>query len=162
MSSFSHSLWGVFGATLCDNICLWFTAGLWFSPGHLVTSTNKTEHDRTKILLNVALNTTHIILQLCIFFSAKRSNNLQCYWVIDLIKLFRYLILHRANGKKRKNGNIICTDVIEDTMKTIRITSISVSFFLVKYCSYFLLFFALATKQVRQIWHRLSFYYLFL
>jgi len=33
-------------------------AGRWFSPGTLVSSTNKTErHDITEILLKVALNT---------------------------------------------------------------------------------------------------------
>jgi hypothetical protein len=34
-------------------------AGLWFSPGPPVSSTNKTDcHDITEILLKVALNTT--------------------------------------------------------------------------------------------------------
>jgi hypothetical protein len=33
-------------------------AGLWFSPGTLLSSTNKTDcHDITEILLKVALNT---------------------------------------------------------------------------------------------------------
>ena len=38
--------------TLCDEVCQWLAAGRWFSPGPLVSSTNKTE-----ILLKVALNT---------------------------------------------------------------------------------------------------------
>jgi hypothetical protein len=37
---------------------LTFVAGWWFSPGTLVSSTNKTDrHDITEILLKVALNT---------------------------------------------------------------------------------------------------------
>ena len=42
--------------------------GRWFSPGTLVSSTNKTDgHDRSEILLKVALNT--ITLTLCCFVS---------------------------------------------------------------------------------------------
>ena len=29
--------------TLCDKICQWIATGQWFSPGTLVSSTNKTE-----------------------------------------------------------------------------------------------------------------------
>jgi hypothetical protein len=44
--------------TLCDNVCQWLATGRWFSPGSLVSSTNKTDHhDITEILLQVALNT---------------------------------------------------------------------------------------------------------
>ena len=44
--------------TLCDKICQWHATGQWFSPGPLVSSTNKTDcHDITEILLKVALNT---------------------------------------------------------------------------------------------------------
>jgi len=42
-------------------ICQWFAAGLWFSPGTPVSSTNKADrHDITEILLKVALNTINI------------------------------------------------------------------------------------------------------
>jgi len=38
-------------------------AGLWFSPGTLVSSTNKTDrHDIAEILLKVALNTITLTL----------------------------------------------------------------------------------------------------
>jgi hypothetical protein len=44
--------------TLCDKVCQWLAAGLWFSPGTPVSSTNKTYlHGITDILLKVALNT---------------------------------------------------------------------------------------------------------
>jgi hypothetical protein len=44
--------------TLCDKVCQWLTTGQWFSPGILVSSTNKTvRHDITEILLKVALRT---------------------------------------------------------------------------------------------------------
>jgi len=66
--------------TLCDKVCQWLVTGQWFSPCTLVSSTNKTDrHDRTEILLKVALNTikqidehtcsntwTHFILWSCI------------------------------------------------------------------------------------------------
>ena len=54
----SRSWRGVLDTTLCDKVCLLFAAGRWFSPGTLVSSTNKTDrHDITEILLKVALNT---------------------------------------------------------------------------------------------------------
>ena len=43
--------------TLCNKVCRWLTIGRWFSPGTLVSSTNKTDrHDITEIVLKVALN----------------------------------------------------------------------------------------------------------
>jgi len=44
--------------TLWDKVCQWLAAGCWFSPGTLVSSTNKADHrhDITEILLKVALN----------------------------------------------------------------------------------------------------------
>jgi hypothetical protein len=45
---------------LDDQVCQWFSASLWFSPG---SSTNKTDHyDITGILLKVALNTSKIFV----------------------------------------------------------------------------------------------------
>ena len=44
--------------TLCDKVCQWLATSRWFSPGPLVSSTNKTDHkDIAEILLKVALNT---------------------------------------------------------------------------------------------------------
>ena len=48
---------------LCDKVCQWLTAGRRFSPGTPVSSTNKTDsHDKTEILLKVALNTITLTL----------------------------------------------------------------------------------------------------
>jgi hypothetical protein len=48
----------VLDTTLFDKVCQWLVAGQWFSPGTLVSSTNKTNcHNITEILLKVALNT---------------------------------------------------------------------------------------------------------
>ena len=45
-------------STLCDKFFQWFATGRWFSPGTLVSSTNKTDsHHVTEILLKVTLNT---------------------------------------------------------------------------------------------------------
>ena len=49
---------GLLNTTLCDQICQWHAAGLWFSRGTPVSSTNKTDsYDITEILSKVALNT---------------------------------------------------------------------------------------------------------
>jgi hypothetical protein len=51
----SHWWRGVLDTTLCDKVCQWLMAGLWFSPGSPVSSTNKTDsHDiqLTLIVLN--------------------------------------------------------------------------------------------------------------
>ena len=50
----------VLDATLCDKVCQWIVAGLWFSLGTPVSSTNKAvRHDIhvTEILLKVVLLT---------------------------------------------------------------------------------------------------------
>jgi hypothetical protein len=47
---------------VCDKGCQWLATGRWFSPGILVSSTNKTDrHDIAEILLKVALNTINKI-----------------------------------------------------------------------------------------------------
>ena len=44
---------------LCDAVCQRLAAGRWFTPGSLVSSTNKIDRlDITEILLKVALKTT--------------------------------------------------------------------------------------------------------
>jgi len=44
--------------TLCDRVCQWLATSRWFSPGTLVSFTNKIDwHDITEILLKVAFNT---------------------------------------------------------------------------------------------------------
>jgi hypothetical protein len=44
--------------TLCDKVCQSPATGQWFSPGPLVSSTNKTDrHDIIEMLLKLALNT---------------------------------------------------------------------------------------------------------
>jgi hypothetical protein len=40
----SCSWQGIFDKTLCDQVCKWLAAGLWFSPGTPVSSNNKTNH----------------------------------------------------------------------------------------------------------------------
>jgi hypothetical protein len=46
---------GVLDTTICDQVCQWLATGRWFSPGTLVSPTNKT--NITEILLKVGLNT---------------------------------------------------------------------------------------------------------
>jgi hypothetical protein len=49
---------GVVDTTLCDKVCQWLAAGLWFSLCTLVSFSNKTDrHDKTKIFIKVALTT---------------------------------------------------------------------------------------------------------
>ena len=59
----SRSWRDVLDTTLCDKVSQLLTAGLRFSPGTPVSSTNKTDHnDITEILLKVALNSNTITL----------------------------------------------------------------------------------------------------
>ena len=54
---------GVLNTTLCDKVCQWLAASLWFSQDTMVSSTNKTHcHDIVEILLKVALNTKTLTL----------------------------------------------------------------------------------------------------
>ena len=53
----------VLDTALCDKVCQGLAAGLWFSPGTPVTSTNKNDyHSITEILLKVVLNTINLTL----------------------------------------------------------------------------------------------------
>ena len=62
--------------TLCDKVWQWLAAGLWFSPGIPVSSSNKTDrHDITDILLKVALNTNTLTMGLIIISAKNVSSN---------------------------------------------------------------------------------------
>ena len=57
---------GLLDTTLCVKVCQWVAIGWWFSPGTPASSTNKTDrHNITEILLNVALSTISLILNVC-------------------------------------------------------------------------------------------------
>ena len=60
--------WSPATVTTCINkVCQWLAAGLWFSPGTPVSSTNKTNRqDTTEISLKVAINTITLTLNTCI------------------------------------------------------------------------------------------------
>jgi len=58
---------GVLDATLCDKVYQWLAAGLWFSPGTLVSPTNKIGR-LAEILLKVVLNTLTLLLNKVVFF----------------------------------------------------------------------------------------------
>jgi hypothetical protein len=78
-------------------------AGRWFSPGTLVSSTNKTDrHDIADILLEVALNTINLTLKdgrkINFHFSETRLNIEKfCSVIIDMS---RYQKLPSFNCKK--------------------------------------------------------------
>jgi len=84
ISTYQLTLWvripfkrGLLDTTLCDKVCLWLATGRWFSPGTLISSTNKTNwHDIAEILLKVVLNsiTLTITPSLCL----KMSTITQC------------------------------------------------------------------------------------
>ena len=58
----SRSWRGVLDTTLCNKVCQWLSTGQWFSPGTLVSSTNKTDcHDIIEILLKMT-NVNNIIV----------------------------------------------------------------------------------------------------
>ena len=71
---------GVLDTTLCDKVCHWLAAGLWFSQSTPVSSTNKTEHhDIAEILLKVALVNKHIWIFLDPDTGA-HTQNIESYW----------------------------------------------------------------------------------
>ena len=63
-------------------ICRWLSACRWFSPGTLVSSTNKTDrHDITEILLKVVLTTitlTHQFLLLVFHLLSVKNLDVKC------------------------------------------------------------------------------------
>ena len=86
---------GVLDTTLCDKVCKWLVADLWFSPDTPVSPNNKTDlHGITEILLKVVLSTIIIILN--ITERLHLTFNSQCFickdnyllWII--IKQFLY------------------------------------------------------------------------
>ena len=64
-SEFESRTWlGILDITFCDKVYQLHAAGLWFSPGTLVSFTIKTDsHDIAEILLKMALNTMTLTLQ---------------------------------------------------------------------------------------------------
>jgi len=61
----------------CDKVCQLLDAGRWFSPGTLVSSTNKTDrHDTAEILLKVALSTINLNLKLVVDILLKSCQSL--------------------------------------------------------------------------------------
>ena len=64
-SEFEFRTWlGILDITFCDKVYQLHAAGLWFSPGTLVSFTIKIDsHDIAEILLKVALNTMTLTLQ---------------------------------------------------------------------------------------------------
>ena len=72
----------VLDITLCDKVCQKLEAGLWFSPGTPVSSTNKTDrHDITEILLKVTLNNINQIISLLVKMKVIRDSNYSCYFI---------------------------------------------------------------------------------
>ena len=73
-------------------------AGRWFSPGTLISSTNKTDHHNvTEILLKVALNTItlttkHLLMKTTFFFNCSSSlllatvqnETIYCYTLMNI------------------------------------------------------------------------------
>jgi hypothetical protein len=67
---------GILDTTIGDKVCPWLAAGQWFSPGTLVSSTNKTDcHDITEILLKVVINTINLTIAILIKQSKKKPSS---------------------------------------------------------------------------------------
>jgi hypothetical protein len=57
--------------SLCDEVCQWLAAGRWFFPGTLYSYTTKTDrHDKTEILVKVALCTIIVYVIYCQSYGA--------------------------------------------------------------------------------------------
>jgi hypothetical protein len=108
---------GVLYTALCDKVCQQLATGRWFSPGTLISSTNKTDrHDITKILLKVALSTiyqtkptNHILVD----FKSSLEHVLYVYYVSTrnktLILILNWICRHfdvREDGCIGRSANI--------------------------------------------------------
>ena len=99
---------GVLDTTLCDKVCQWLAAGLWFSPGTLVSSTYKTDcHDITEILLKVTLNIitltpTVISMNYWDFFKIHQNMQFICTNLNELLRIF-FLIQVMAVSPMREH-----------------------------------------------------------
>jgi hypothetical protein len=70
--------------TLCCKVCRRLSAGRWFSPNTLVSSTNNTgRHDITEILMKVALSTIAILPHIIIHFEADWEGKNQWFSLIN-------------------------------------------------------------------------------
>ena len=68
---------GVLDTTLCDQVCQYLAAGLWFSPGTPISSKKTDRPDLAEILLKLALNTITItLIHICISIF---RNNVQIF-----------------------------------------------------------------------------------
>ena len=89
--------------TLCDKVCQWLATGRWFSPGTLVSSTNKTDrHDITEILLKVVLSTITLILSQFQYLHLKITP-LSCYLKSATDDAFQNYIIHSLVIVKQRN-----------------------------------------------------------
>ena len=60
---FNNISWRGVLDTTCVKVCQWLATGRWFSPGTLVSSTDKTNcHDITEVLFKMALNAKTLTL----------------------------------------------------------------------------------------------------
>ena len=99
----------VLDTTLYDKECQLLVAGQWFSPGTLNSSTYKTDHDITEILLKVALNTITLLTLVNQFSSimiwhylSKRHDNwrfLGRYFDFGFLNIKRFIILTLLTGR---------------------------------------------------------------
>ena len=68
---------GVLNTTLFNKVCQWLATGLWFSPGTLVSSTNKANRNNiAEIFMKVALNTI-TLTQNCVWCLCTLNKSLQ-------------------------------------------------------------------------------------
>jgi hypothetical protein len=98
-------LWrGVLDITLCDKVCQWLATGRGFSPGTLVSPTNKTDrHDIAKILLKVVSSTIKqttnpfnaVCVTLCYLIFNHKLKKMKYY--VGLIKSFTVSNWYIAN-----------------------------------------------------------------
>jgi hypothetical protein len=116
----SRSSRSVPDTTLCDKFFQWLVTGWWFCPVTPVSSTNKTDHhDKTEILMKVALNTITLTLNYW-----RLQDNRNNSWPSSLEKT-----IQSDNNKENLNLNLIKKSVIKN-MKNINIPFDTCSLFL--------------------------------
>jgi hypothetical protein len=93
ISAYHHWLWvrisiRVRCTTLCDKVCPWLAKGQWFSPGHPISSTNKTDcNNITEILLKVALNTIKLNQTNLVWKSKVKPKIIKLVFAVSLLSV---------------------------------------------------------------------------
>ena len=107
-------------------VCLWLAAGRWFILGTPVSSTNKTDHDITEILLKMALTTITLTPHLTLMGSLQQTT-MQIWKAIHIFLPFsKQRDGHFLFKSFKNNYKIISTEISWKNVVSIYFVDLSV------------------------------------